>query len=271
MLVNYIPRRTYAIVAGYFDDECVALVGGVALSEPYSIDIAFPKANPFFKDQKVTLHLDNRTGVEVFDRELRVYRSSVKGVVEQSFESGIRVLAMEYQVYYSNKTVETYRSGLYDYPLDDRKELSRLYSDDDRKIVFEDKEFDNKLGVLVTRGVDRPHTTVMAFISTMEDDIYLISHEGTLKSRNLGRDDRCCFAIDHRANYHFEKTYDWNYTIIKGFAAKVRKDGAEFALVQSEFVKKNPWEFGFFSDPKVDMYRIRPIEVMCPEKYRKCR
>jgi len=106
----------------------------------------------------------------------------------------------------------------------------------------------------------------MAFLSSDKDDIFIISHSGTLKSKNLSRDARCGFAIDHRANYHFEKAYDWNYTIVKGEATQIPRNSKTFDIVQHQFVLKNPWEYAFFSDPKVIMYHIRPIEIMCPEK-----
>jgi len=75
------------------------------------------------------------------------------------------------------------------------------------------------------------------------------------------------FAIDHRANYHFEKAYDWNYAIIKGTASFVPRSHPHFNTIQEEFITKNPWEMAFFTDPKVLMYHIEPLELVCPEKY----
>jgi hypothetical protein len=107
----------------------------------------------------------------------------------------------------------------------------------------------------------------MAFLSSKDDDIFVISHEGSFKSSLIHRDDRCMFAIDHRASYNFERRYEWNYTILKARAEIVEKDDPSFREIQSMFVEKNPWELPFFSDPKAELFHLEPLEIMCPEKY----
>jgi hypothetical protein len=56
--------------------------------------------------------------------------------------------------------------------------------------------------------------------------------------------------------------------ITRGEAFELSQGNPLFGPIQAECVAKPPWEFAFFTDPKVRMYHIRPLEVMCPEKYR---
>ncbi|OHD23275.1 MAG: hypothetical protein A2Y38_24390 [Spirochaetes bacterium GWB1_59_5] len=100
MLSNFIPRHTYAIVSGYENEEIVSIVAGAFLFEPYKIVLYYPKVNPFKENQKITLHLDNRTGMETYDRDLKVYRASVKATIEEnSLEKSIIKLE-EYELVY---------------------------------------------------------------------------------------------------------------------------------------------------------------------------
>ena len=267
MLDNFIPNKSYAIVSGYDrNGNIVAVLGGV-IYHKNTIELFFPKSNPFTVSQAVTFHLDNRTGVEEIDPEMRVYRTSVKAKVIKSEGLSIFVELIEYELKFSNTIVDNYKASDYQFPTDTRSEIELEEAVFSKEIVFNDKEKDNKLGVLITKAIERPHTTVMAFISSIEDDIYIISHSGSFKSKNIRRDKNCVFAIDHRATYLFTKAIDWNYTLIKGTFKKVSKDNEMFPLLQAKFVEKNPWEFSFFTDDKVEMYQIKAEEILCPEKY----
>lgn len=70
----------------------------------------------------------------------------------------------------------------------------------------------------MTRTAEQPHTTVMAFLSTQDDDIFIISFPSTFKVQQLQRNPSCCFAIDERANFTFDKAIQWNYTLIDAIA-----------------------------------------------------
>ncbi len=267
MLYNYIPRQTYAIVSGYAGSELAAVVAGAELGSDYCIDLFFPKANPFVSGQKITLHLDNRSGIEQYDEHLRVYRTSVKAHIAESSEGKAHAIIDEYELVHSNSIVERYAQKGFKYD-DDVRPVKGVPSDSELESVqFENEEFDNKLGVLVTRGCGSPHTTVMAFLSDSLDNIFLISPKNMRKAFNLERDNRCLFAIDHRANYQFEKAYEWNYTIISGEAFQIAAGTGIFDSIQREFVRKNPWELLFFSAPEIAMYHIRPGRIICPERY----
>jgi len=268
MLSDYLAKQSYAVVASYLDDELFALVAGVRFLNANQLELHYPKHNPFILGQKITLHLDNRTGAEYYDQDLRVFRTSVKALIRENSPERSIVDLEEYELVYSNKKQEVFRAEGFQFTQDKRPILDQPYSDIKLPLDLASKEFGNKLGVLVSRGPDQPHTTVMAFLSSSKDDIFIISQAATLKSHNLARDSRCLFAIDHRNTYNFEKAYDWNYSIIKGMAHQVEKTSREFSELQAEFVRKNPWEEAFFTDPSIIMYHIKPEEVLCPDKFK---
>jgi hypothetical protein len=265
MLIDYLPRNTYAIAAAY-EDGIVAIVAGAKIREDNRVKLIFPKVNPFHDNQRITLHLDNRTGVETFTPDLRVYRCSYKGVVTASTDHECEVMPREYDLRYSNYSVELFKAGDYQYPLDSRpaQPLKELSPGD--AILPDLRERDNKLGVWITQGIEQPHTTVMAFLSSDKDDIFVVSHLGSFKSNLIHKNPNCCFAIDHRSSYVFEKSYDWNYTIIRGRALGIKQGSDLFREIQTMFVDKNPWELVFFTSPEMELFSIKPIEVMYPEK-----
>ncbi len=265
MLQDFLPNKSYAIVAGYARDKIVAALGGVVFHDR-SIEIFFPKVNPFKEGQKITFHLDNRTGLEEFDIDLRVYRVSVKAIVLKSDATTIFAQPVEYDLKYSNRSVDVFKAENYDFPVDSRPKIALPEANLSKTPTFNDGEKENKLGVLVTHSVDRPHTTVMAFLSSEEDDIYIISHDDSFKSKNIARNGDCVFAIDHRATFNFDRAIDWNYTLIAGDLRKISRTNPLFPFIQSKFVEKNPWEYAFFTDAKVEMYQIKAREIMCPEK-----
>jgi hypothetical protein len=262
-----LPRQTYGVVCSYQGIEIVSIIAGVLILDDDSLILHFPKVNPFHVGEKLTIHLDNRTGIEEFTNELRVYRCSYKALVTEEKNDEIKVIPQEYLLRFSNKSEIIYVNSNYDYPFDNRKIIELEPSHLTVNVLPDPHEKENKLGVWITRAVDRPHTTVMAFLSSKNDDIFVISQKGTFKSSLIHKDDRCMFAIDHRASYHFEKRYEWNYTIIKAKARIVEKNDPMFFEIQTMFVEKNPWELLFFTDPQVEMFHLEPIEIMCPEKY----
>jgi hypothetical protein len=266
-LVQYLSRRTYGVVCAYHGAEIVGIIAGVVINDDDSLILHFPKVNPFLVGEKITIHLDNRTGIELFDIGLRVYRCSYKGIIAEELKDALRVVAEEYVVRYGDRSILEYNNPGYKYPLDSRepRKLSRMKLAED--ILPDSREKENKLGVWITRGVERPHTTVMAFLSSIKDDIFVISHSDSYKSKLIHKDPGCMFAIDHRASYNFEKKYEWNYTIIRAMAEIIERDDPIYSRIQAMFVEKNPWEQVFFTDQKAELFHLEAIELMCPEKY----
>ncbi|HAH61134.1 MAG TPA: hypothetical protein DCL73_03445 [Treponema sp.] len=266
MLKEFIPDKSFAVVAGYCHGTIIAVLGGVLFREKNEVEIRFPKSNPFVAGQKITFHLDNRTGLETFDITLRVYRVSVKAVVRQVSGNSIVAEPEEYDLKYGNRTADKFVKPGYEYPADNRKEIDIPESTISVTPDYDETEERNKLGVLITKAVDRPHTTVMAFLSTKADDIFIITHRDSFKAQLLSRDRDCAFAIDHRAQFTFEKAIDWNYSIIKGSLYKISRNNPAFNEIQARFVSKNPWEYSFFTDQKAEMYHIQENELLLPEK-----
>jgi hypothetical protein len=265
MLLNYLPQQTYAIAAGYIGDNIIAVVAGALINKDNSIRLIFPKGNPFKAGQRITLHLDNRTGAEAFSADLRVYRCSYKALTAEAEKDKCLATPLEYDLRFSNSSAEFFKAPAYEYPQDARGEKTIEKAELGGSLVINEKEGNNKLGVWITKAGDQPHTTVMAFLSTAKDDIFVISHKDSFKSRLIRRDANCCFAIDHRANYVFEKAYDWNYTIIRGKVREVSRGSNLFADIQNMFVEKNPWEFVFFTAPNMELFCLSPDEILTPD------
>ncbi len=267
MINNYIADRSYAIVSGFLG-ETVASEMGVTSRIDDIIVINFPKGNLFGQGQNVSVYLDNRTGVEQVDANLNVYRVAVKGYVE-SATAGIMVVKPEfYELFYGNSIIERFSIPGYEHSLDRREILAipespLLESDFSGDFVIDN----NKVGVFITKASERPHSTVMAYLSNQRDDIFLISHRGSFKSENILRDRECAFAIDHRAEITFERAVFWNYTIIRGLIYRISENNSLFPVIQAAFVEKNPWEQVFFTHENIEMFHIQPQEIICPEKY----
>lgn len=190
----------YICLAHLDDDNCIALL----LREVHSLN----------EGDLVTVHLDNRTGVSEYDADLSVYRLSYNGKVSDIDGYKVKLLPLEFQVFYGISIVFEYRENDYKFPTDNRQKKPFSLSPLLCIPKMDDDEHDNKVGVLISKAQDQPHTTVMAFLSSMDDDIFFITLPDSFKSQLLKRNSECYFVIDNRANFTFENYVKWNYTII---------------------------------------------------------
>lgn len=99
-LRDFLPTRTYSIACSYAGERIVAYVGGCTIRSDDSLLLHFPKTHSFAVGDRITVHLDNRTGVELLDIELRVYRASYRGTVVSSRIDDIVVAPLHYQLFY---------------------------------------------------------------------------------------------------------------------------------------------------------------------------
>ncbi|MGY5749345.1 hypothetical protein ACXHQO_23155 [Vibrio antiquarius] len=239
---------------------------GVEVNTDTKLKVSLPHGHSLQESQFVTLHLDSRTGVSEYDAELQVNRLSFKGVVKRLSQYDVIIEAVEYQVYYGLRVIKEYRADDYAFPKDSRLSNPLPISPISTLSKIDDGEHDNKIGVLLTFAPDRPHTTVMAFLSTVDDDIFFITFPSTFKGQLLSRDNRCYFAIDNRATFTWENAIEWNYSIISGIVYEVPKNSDVFFQIQELFIRKNPWEVGFFSHPDIQMYHVKAEHVVCPKR-----
>lgn len=134
--------------------------------------------------------------------------------------------------------------------------------------TMEEKDHHNKVGVLTTLAQGQPHTTVLAFLSSMQDDVFLISMPGTFKSQVLKREPRCFFTIDERAKFTFEQSIEWNYTIMEMRAHLVPTASPVYEQIRTAFILKNPWEAAFFMSSELEMFHLGRCAVVCAGKLR---
>ena len=198
--------------ASYQPQGIVHHIGVVYPRRTNQLRLFIPKGHQLAAGTLVTLHLGNRTGVDELDAELRVYRASYKGRGVETDDNWVMVDPVEYVLIHGVRAVEEYREPGYAFPIDTRPARDMPLSPLRHLGTVEEKDHHNKVGVLTTLAQGQPHTTVLAFLSSLQDDVFLISMPGTFKSQVLKREPRCFFTIDERAKFTFEQSIEWNYT-----------------------------------------------------------
>lgn len=264
-LRDYIGEPALGVAAAYDEqDHTQVYICGVTIFSDEHLQLYFPKGHPFKPNQKITVHLDNRTGVDEYDADLSVYRTSYKGVVSQVDGLLAKVEPQHFEVTYGNKVVHSFNAAAYEHAADERPDIAFLETPLTDLPVPDMRENENKIGVLVTEANSQPHTTVLAFLSTPCDDIFFITFPATLKSKLLKRNHHCHFAIDSRAVFTYNRALEWNYTIVEAHCYQVSKSNPLFEPIRQQFVEKNPWEVGFFMAPDVEMYHLKAQRVILP-------
>lgn len=261
-LRRFLPRQNVGVCAAYREGRIVAAVALVALGDDDGLVLTFPKRNPFRVGDALTVHLDDRVGSELYTIELRVHRASYKGEVTAVEGARATVVPADFELYYGSRVVARGRAAGYAHATERRPEKPLALSPLTKPVFADENETANKLGVLISRGAGRPHSTVMAFLNSTVDDIFLITMHETFKYQNLIRDPDCVFALDHRGTFNFERQVDWNYTLYEAVAHRVDPASPAFHQVQDEFVAKNPWEAAFFQSPTIEMIHLVPRRII---------
>ncbi len=63
-LRDYLSERTFSVVSAYAGNGLIAQVAACYIHEDSNLSLRFPKWHSFAVGSRVTVHLDNRTGVE---------------------------------------------------------------------------------------------------------------------------------------------------------------------------------------------------------------
>lgn len=207
-LYSLLGTPVLGVTASYLDEinsNANVYICRVDVSNDNRLRLGFTKGHQFQVNDKVTIHLDNRTGVSEYDADLRVYRCSYKGLITQIGDDAVLVMPIEFELWYGNRLALQYSAENYQHPIDRRAELEIPITPLTSIPIADLREAENKIGVLITRAMSQTHTTVLAFLSSEEDDIFLISLPETFKSKLLKRNNKCYFAIDSRAVFTFTK------------------------------------------------------------------
>lgn len=99
-LRDFLPKQTFSVVSAYSGDGIIAQVAACDIHEDSSLSLRFPKWHSFAVGNRVTVHLDNRTGVETLDIHMRVYRASYRGMVTAVSGYSIEVALVYCQLFY---------------------------------------------------------------------------------------------------------------------------------------------------------------------------
>lgn len=266
-LRSFLGSPLLGVVANYQNTEAAhtnVYIAGVTIEANDHLLVDFPKGHQLQVADRITLHLDNRTGVDEYDATLSVYRASFKGRVSQCRGDRVWVEPVQFELWYGDRVVYQYAEPGYQHPVDGRSDDALPVTPLTHWPTPDLREQDNKIGVLITQAPVQPHTTVLAFLSSDDDDIFFITFPETFKSQLLKRDRRCHFAIDSRAVLTYTQAIEWNYSLIEAEAYQVPHDHALFEPIREAFIEKNPWEVGFFTHPQVELYHLKPLQVVCP-------
>lgn len=260
---DYLGEQLLGVLASYQPSGIVHHICVVYPRRNNQLKLFIPKGHDLELYSLVTLHLDNRTGVDELDAELRVYRTSYKGRVINIDESWATVEPVEYTLIHGVQIVEQVIEAGYQYPTDNRPIIELPISPITQLPPIEINDHHNKVGVLTTLAQNQPHTTVLAFLSSAADDVFLVSMPGTFKSQVLKREARCFFTIDERANFTFEHSIEWNYSIMEMAAHIVPKGTDVYEQIRYAFIEKNPWEAGFFMSDELEMFHLERKALVC--------
>lgn len=262
-LQDYLGEQLLGVLASYQPQGIVHHIGVVYPRRNDQLQVFIPKGHALAEGSLVTLHLDNRTGVDELDAELHVYRTSYKGRIARTDENWAIVEPVEFMLIHGTRVVEQYREPEYAFPADPRPLAAMPLTPLQQLAPVEEKDHHNKVGVLTTLAQGQPHTTVLAFLTSQDDDVFLISMPGTFKSQVLKRNPRCFFTIDERAKFTFEQAIEWNYTILETHAHLVPRESPVHEQIRTAFILKNPWEAGFFMSTELEMFHLRRVAVVC--------
>lgn len=255
-LKDYLGAQLLGILASYQARGIVHHIGVVYPRSNNQLQVFIPKGHALALGSLVTLHLDNRTGVDELDAELRVYRTSYKGRIAAVDEEWVSIDPVEFILVHGFRVIEEYREPGYEYPADVRPDVALPVTPLRTLRPIEAKDHANKVGVLTTLAQGQPHTTVLAFLTTVDDDVFLISEPGTFKLQLLHRQPRCFFTIDERAKFTFEEAIEWNYSIFDMQAHQVPPELPIYEQVRSAFIEKIPFEAGFFSIQGLEVFHL---------------
>lgn len=258
LLRDYLPRNTYGVVGTYHQDDLVAAVAGVSIDDSDGLLLQFPHSHGFCTADLVTVQLDNRLAVRTVTPDLPIHRTSYKGVVTKAAPGFVEVRPVQFQVFFSDRMVEEFRAPGYTFPVDQRPEAPLRESPHGPEFVVRDDDASTNLGVLFTRAPERPHSTVMAFLSAGKGDVFLVTQPHTFKAHNLFRNGQVVFAVDYRDSYDLDKPLDWAYRLLPMHAYRITADRPLYRRVTEAFLQKNPWNAGFFAAPGAVVLHLAP-------------
>jgi len=258
LLRDYLPRHTYGVVGAYHDGRLVAAVSAVSIGDDDVLLLQFPGSHPFGPNDLVTVQLDNRMDVARLTAELPVTRTSYEGTVSNLTSDFVEVRPLWFQIVHSDRLLEDYHAPDYRFPEDTRPLVALEESPHALGLHLREDDAETSLGVLLTRAPERPHSTVMAFLSTGSGDVFLVTRPQSRKAYNLFRDPRVVFAVDYRATYDLAKPLDWAYRLLSMKAYRVSTHRALHTEVTEAFLRKNPWNAGFFAAPGAMLLHLAP-------------
>ncbi len=260
-LTDIFGNNTIGIISAYKKSILITDVCEIHINKDNTLKIYTTKTKEFKKDDLITILIDDRIEKTFVTWRLSINRVIYKALVYEKDENFIFVKPLTYTVSYRHNVIENFIADNYQYPKDERKVIDIPISDLAPPLRTS-KEYNNeRLGVLITKGLYHLHPTLLAYLFLADNDgIIIISQRSSFKSRLLNRDNECWFVIDNRENVHLNKNIEFN--VFHLYAQIIPREIPEKHLCYSKakelFIRINRFQKKLFNFPNIIMYHLTP-------------
>ncbi|HTR61876.1 MAG TPA: pyridoxamine 5'-phosphate oxidase family protein [Candidatus Binataceae bacterium] len=114
------------------------------------------------------------------------------------------------------------------------------------------------VAIIITQGEQWATATMQAFAETPQLDLIFIMGD-TEKFRNLLKNPNVTVVIDARDKGDIP-TFRVNRATVYGSASEIQR-GAEWDVMQTLFINKDPFEKPFFDNAALKMIRVKPKRI----------
>ena len=117
------------------------------------------------------------------------------------------------------------------------------------------------LGVLITQGAEWATGTMQAYAETDACEIIFIVAANAETYENAVKRPRVTVMVDTRSQGALPETFQIARISMQGVASEIPPGGAEWDRLKAVFLRKNPFEAPFFSNPALRMLLVKPQRV----------
>ena len=115
--------------------------------------------------------------------------------------------------------------------------------------------------MLITQGAEWATGTMQAYAETDACEIIFIVAANAEKYENAVKRPRVTVMVDTRSQGALPETFQIARISMQGVASEIPPGGAEWDRLKAVFLRKNPFEAPFFSNPALRMLLVKPQRV----------
>lgn len=259
-LTEYVGNQLIGLITSYTHKNVVIEISKIKIKDKNKLIITTELNPKFKKGDKVTVHLDSRNDIDIIDARFDIYRLSYKGLISEVKNHSYLIEPIEYVIAYGYDPIEQFLKTSYKYPTDEREAKPLPISDLKSPVKASSTNNEENLGILVTKGIYHPHTSIMSYLMLEDESLILLSSDSTFKSKLLFKDNECWYSIDKRSIENSLENRNYNYFTKKYKVFEIPKEKQVFKEVKHLFITKNPFESPFFYENKIRMLHLKPIK-----------